>query len=301
MKASDLASLVLLAALWGASFLLTRFAVPDFGAIALTALRVGTAALFLLPLLIARGQVPVLRRHWRAIGLLGVIVSALPFTLFSYALLSITAGLGSILNAVTPMFAAIVAFAWFRDALAPSRVVGLGVGLLGVFVLVWDGATFKPGGSGLAVLAVLAATACYGIGANYTRRWLGGVHPLAIATGSQLAAALALLPSLFWSWPQHAPGAGAWASVIALGVACTGIAFVIFFRLAASIGAARATTVTYLIPVFGMLWGALFLHEPISARMLGGCAVILLGVALTTGLLSPGGLARAALALQRTR
>lgn len=286
MSGRDLIELVLLGALWGASFLFMRIAAPDFGPIALVLLRVGIAALFLLPWLMWRRRLTLLRAHWPALLALGVFAVALPFVLFAYALLSIGAGFGSILNAVTPMFTAVVAFAWLGERLSPLKIAGLVLGFLGVVLLVWNGALFEPGGTGLAVLAALAAALCYGIGANYTRQRLAGVDPMAVSVGTQLAAALLLLPPALWWWPAQSPGLGAWLGVAALGVLCTGVAFVLFFRLIAGIGAARATTVTYLIPVFGMLWGALFLRESVSPRMLAGCAVILLGTALATGILA---------------
>jgi drug/metabolite transporter (DMT)-like permease len=156
-----------------------------------------------------------------------------------------------------------------------------------VLWLAWDKASIKPGehgvSPGLAIAACLGATLCYGFGANYAKRRLGGVPALAVATGSQLAAALALALPAWWLWPTAAPPLGAWASVVGLALPCTALAYLLYFRLIAHVGAARAITVTFLIPVFGLLWGALFLSESLTPEMLLGCAVILLGTALTTG------------------
>ncbi|HEX6706630.1 MAG TPA: DMT family transporter [Albitalea sp.] len=285
MKSSDLTELVALAALWGASFLFMRMGAAEFGPVALSAVRVIGATLFLLPLLKARGQTEALTRHWRPILFVGVMNSALPFLCFSYAALSITAGLSSIFNAATPLFGAVIAWVWLKDRLTPSRIVGLAIGFAGVLWLAWDKASFKPGGSGWAIVACLAATLCYGVSASYTKKRLTGIPPLAVATGSQLGAAIALIvPAIVW-WPTALPSHTAWIAAGLLAVACTGIAYVLYFRLIASVGPANAIAVTFLIPVFAVLWGWLFLGEGITLQMVVGCVVILVGTGLATGVL----------------
>lgn len=285
MTAAQAIELLGLAALWGGSFLFMRLGAGEFGAVALVEVRVAGAALLLLPLLIKRGQTGQLRRHWRAIGVVGVANSALPFLCYSWAALAITAGLSAIFNAASALFGALIAWAWLRERLTPARVASLSIGFAGVLGLAWNKASFKPGGSGWAVLACLAATLCYGFAASYTKQRLTGVAPLAVAAGSQLAAAVVLaLPALWW-WPAQAPSAGAWGAAAALAFVCTGLAYAMYFRLIAAIGPGRATTVTLLVPSFAVLWGGLFLRETVSAAMALGCAVILLGTALATGLL----------------
>jgi drug/metabolite transporter (DMT)-like permease len=285
LKSSDLTELVALAALWGASFLFMRMGAAEFGPVALAAVRVIGAALFLLPLLAARRQLASLTEHWRALLLLGLLNSALPFLCFSYAALSITAGLSSIFNAAAPLFGAVIAWAWLQDRLTPSRLAGLAIGFAGVLWLAWDKASFKPGGSGWAIVACLAATLCYGISACYTKKRFTGVPPLAVATGSQLSASLLLVgPALVW-WPSAMPSGTAWMAAGLLALACTGVAYVLYFRLIASVGPANAIAVTFLIPVFAVVWGWMFLGEGITPQMVVGCAVILVGTALTTGLL----------------
>lgn len=285
MKPSDLIELTTLAALWGASFLFMRMGAAEFGPVALSAVRVIGATLCLLPLLQWRGQMPALRAHWRPIFIVGVVNSALPFLCFSYAALSITAGLSSIFNAATPLFGALIAWLWLKDRLTPSRIAGLAIGFAGVLWLAWDKASFKPGGSGWAIVACLAATLCYGIAASYTKKRLGGVPPLAVATGSQLSAALVLaLPGVIW-WPSAMPSSPAWIAAALLAVACTAVAYLLYFRLIAHVGPANAIAVTFLIPVFAVLWGWLFLAEGVTATMVAGCAVILVGTGLATGVL----------------
>lgn len=293
----DLVDLLGLAALWGGSFLFLRLGAGDFGPVALAAVRVAGAALFLMPLLLLRGQWATLRRHWRVIALAGVTNSALPFLCFSYAALSIPAGLSSIFNAATPLFAAVIAWLWLRDRLTPLRALGLLIGFTGVVGLAWDKAGL-PGSStatptvaaagaspDLAILACLAGALMYGWSANFAKRHLSGVAPLAVAGGSQLSAALLLAVPAWWWWPTQSPSGTAWAAAAALAVLCTGVAYVIFFRLIARIGAAGAMNVTFLSPLFAVLWGAIFLGERPTWAMGLGCAVIVFGTALGLGLL----------------
>jgi drug/metabolite transporter (DMT)-like permease len=299
MKTSDLIELIALAAIWGASFLFMRLGAGEFGPVAMSMLRVAGATLFLLPLLAWQRQAHVLRAHWRPLAVVGVINSVLPFVLFSVAALALNAGLSSIFNATAPLWGALIGALWLKERLLPSRLVGMAIGFAGVLFLAWDKASFKPGehgvSAGLAILACLAATLCYGFGANYTRRKLQGVPPLAVAAGSQLAATAVLALPGAWTWPATMPSATAWSAVIGLALLATGVAYLLYFRLIAHVGPARAISVTFLIPLFGVLWGALFLGETVTAAMLMGCAVILAGTALVTGVVSlPLGRRRAA-------
>ncbi|MDP1902324.1 MAG: DMT family transporter [Rubrivivax sp.] len=289
MTRRDGAELLLLGALWGASFLFMRLGAVDFGPLALVFVRVAGAALVLMPLLLARGEGPALRQHWRAIAVVGLVNSALPFLFFTLAALALSAALMSVFNATAPIWGALVARLWLGDKLGPSRALGLAIGVAGVVGLSWGKADFRPGLHGvspaLGIAACVAAAMLYGVAANLSRRHLGGVPPMAVAAGSQLSAALLLALPAAWAWPAVTPGATAWWSAGALAVACTGAAYVLYFRLIAHAGAANAISVTFLIPAFAMLWGWLFLAERPTAGMLAGCAVILLGTALSTGLL----------------
>jgi drug/metabolite transporter (DMT)-like permease len=286
VKPRDTIDLLLLAALWGASFLFIRVAVPWFGPVPLMFLRVAIGGVFLLPLLAARNGLKDFRAALAPIFFVGVVNSALPFTLFAFAALSLTAGFIAILNASSPMFSAIVGYLWLKDRLSPLRVLGLFIGFLGVVVLVWGKVSFKPGGSCFAISACLLASLFYGIAIQYTKSRLTGVNSLATACGSQLCAALVLLPLAIAYWPAVLPGLHIWLVVTGLGIGCTGLAFILYFRLIANAGPARAITVTYLVPMFGMLWGAIFLDEVPTINMYAGGAIILLGTAITTGLLA---------------
>jgi drug/metabolite transporter (DMT)-like permease len=285
MRPRDILDLVLLAALWGGSFLFTRMAVHGFGPVALIELRTGIAALFLLPLLWWRDGLRDYIANAGAITLVGVTNSALPFALFAYAMLSMTAGFASILNAASPLFGALIGFLWLRQRLTPGQIIGLVTGFLGVALLTWHNAGLQGSGAALALSAALIGTISYGFAANYTTRRLAGVNTLAVATGSQAGAALAMLPLSLWWWPSQPPSATAWLAVSTLGVACSGLAYILYFRLIANVGPTRAIAVTFLIPVFGMLFGVSILGETVTAGMLAGAVVILVGTALATGLL----------------
>ena len=295
MKPRDLIELLLLAALWGASFLFMRVAAPEFGATALVFVRVAVAAVVLLGLLAARSGVDGLadlRRHARPLAVVGIVNSALPFAGFALAALVLQTGLSGILNAMAPLWGALIAWAWLGDRPAGSRLLGLAVGFGGVLLLAWERASFKPGDHGvspaLGMACCLLATLCYGFAVNYTKRALSGVPPLAVATGSQTAAAVVTALPALWAWPATMPSARAWGALLVLGVTCTELAYLLFFRLIAHVKPAKAIAVTYLIPAFAMVWGALFLGEQVSLSMLGGAAVVLLGTALATGVLRLG-------------
>ncbi|GAB2692226.1 DMT family transporter [Aliiglaciecola aliphaticivorans] len=285
MRLKDIFELVLLGALWGSSFLYMRSATPEFGAFALVAVRTGIAALCLLPILFLRKKAFVVKQYWRPILFVGLVNTAIPFVMFSYSTVLLGAGMASILNATAPMFGAIVAFLWLKERLNELAVFGLFIGFSGVVVISLVRTGVELHMSILPILAALGSTFAYGIAACYTKKHLTGINTLAIATGSQVFATLALIPFAVVLWPQQMPSTHAWLQVVVLGVACTGFAYILYFRLIANIGASKAITVAYLVPVFGVLWGALFLQEVVTLGMLLGAGLILLGVSLTTGVI----------------
>lgn len=283
---------VLLAAIWGSSFLFMRMGTVEFGPLPTAAVRVAIAALFLLPLVWLRGLLPVLGQNWKRVFVIGLLNSGIPFACFSFALLSITTGLSAILNATVPMFGALIAWLWLKDRPTPSRMLGLLVSFSGVALLAWDKASFKPDASGVApawaVLACLLACICYGISASYTKRYLSGLPPLVTAAGSQIGATLGLALPALWLWPARMPGATAWLALVAVGVVCTGVAYILFFRLIENAGPQRALAVTFVVPVFAVIYGVLFLGEAVTLWMVSCAAVIVCGTALSTGLLKLG-------------
>ena len=282
---------LLLAALWGSSFLFMRLGAVEFGALPTAGVRVAIASLFLLPLLLYKGLGPDLVVHWKKVFFVGLLNSAIPFALFSFALLSISTGLSSILNATVPLFGALIAWVWLKDRPHGLRILGLLIGFAGVALLASGKASFKPNAAGVttgwAVLACLLACVCYAISASYTKRYLGGLPSLVTATGSQLGATLGLALPTLWLWPQNLPGARAWLALLALGVLCTGVAYILYFRLIEHIGAAKSLTVTFVVPVFAVAYGVIFLSETVSGWMLICGAIIVCGTALSIGLVKP--------------
>ncbi len=287
-----LAQFVALGAIWGSSFMFMRLAVADFGPVATATLRVSLGALFLLPLLLWRGQWPALRARWPAIFFVGLLNSGIPFALFAFSLLTITTGLSSIINATVPMFGALVAWLWLGERPGLWRIVGLVLGFLGVSLLAWDQAGLRA----TAVHPIWAMAAClgacisYALAASYTRLYLQDVPPLAAATGSQIGAALGMALPALWLWPQQPPSQAAWLSLLVLGALCTGVAYLLYFRLLGSASPSRALAVTYLIPLFAVSYGVTLLDEPFTAGMGLSALVILLGTAMATGMIAPDAL-----------
>ena len=285
MKTSIFIEFFALAAIWGSSFLFTRIAAAEFGIFPTAAMRVGIAAAVMLPFLLRSAHWGAFKQHAKPIMFVGLLNSGIPFALYAYAVLSITTGLSAILNATVPLFGAVVAWLWLKDRPSASRVVGLIVGFVGVALLAGDKASFKPGGTGWAILACLCATLCYALAASFTKKYLMGVNPLATATGSQIGASLGLgLPAL-WFWPDKAPSLHAWGALVVMAVLCTAVAYVLYFRLIEAAGPSRALTVTFMIPVFAILYGALFLNEVITPWMIFCGCVVVCGTALSLGLL----------------
>ena len=280
---------VMLAAIWGASFLFTRIGVVEFGPLPTAAVRVTVAALFLMPLVCLRGLLPTLLLHWKKVAFIGMLNSGIPFACFAFALLSITTGLSAILNAAVPMFGAVVAWIWLKDRPTRSRILGLLMGFAGVAMLAWDAASFKPGASGIApawaVLACLLACVCYAVSASYAQRHLAGLPPLVTSAGSMLGASAGLVLPAAWLWPAQNPSARAWLALLLVGVVCTALAYILFFRLIKNAGPAKALSVTFLVPLFAVLYGTTFLGESVTTWMLFCAGVIVCGTALSTGLL----------------
>jgi len=274
LRRADTARLVSLAAIWGASFLFNRIAAPSLGPVLTAELRTLIAGIALAAYFAVSGFNPEWRRWGRQYVVVGILTSAVPFLLWAYAALSLTAGLMAVLNATSPMWGALWSAVLLRERVTRRGVVGLAIGIVGV-ALVTRPETSQP--SHLPLAAALAAAFCYGLPAAYMQRWASDVPSRGMAVGTQLAAGVLLIPFIPLWPPAVAPTPLVAASMLALGLVCGAIAYLLYFRLIADIGATGALTVTYLIPVFGVLWGALFLGEAVSASMLAGAALVILG------------------------
>ncbi|ESQ86318.1 hypothetical protein AEAC466_03720 [Asticcacaulis sp. AC466] len=290
MPAASLIKLILLGAIWGGSFLFMHIAAPVLGPVLLIQSRVLLGAVFLLALAVLWKKPLDIRAHWKHFAILGFFNTALPFLLFAWASRLLPASMLSVLNATVPIWGAIFGAIWLRTALSIKTVAGLALGVAGVAILVgFDGARLTPGMM-LGVAAGLTAAACYAIAALYSKV-ARSVDAFSNAHGSMWAATVLIAPATPFFPAATMPDPWVMLCVLALGIACSGIAYVLYFKLIDEVGAASATTVTFLVPVFGMLWGALVLHEHIGLMGLGGAGLIIVGVALITGF-SPAALVR---------
>lgn len=276
--------LVLLSAIWGASFLFLRISSPVFGPFFLIEMRVASALLVLLPVCLFMGKQQEIVANFKPIFILSLCNMSLPFCLLAYATLSIGAGFASIINATVPFFTAFLAFVIWQQRLSLPAIVGMLIGFFGVVLLMIDSTGPLAGRENLlAIGAGLLASLFYGLAINFMSKKLVGVSGVAVTTGSLLFSAITLLPFALWQLPEVMPSGPIWLSVLSLGILCTGFAFVLFYWLIGRIGPNLAVTNTFLIPLFSLIWGNLFLAEEITLFMLFACTLVLTGVGLTTG------------------
>ncbi|QPF73296.1 DMT family transporter [Roseateles sp. DAIF2] len=289
MSPASLTRLLLLAALWGGSFLLMRIAAPVLGAVPTAFARVALGAAGLLALVLLL-RVPLsFRDKFVATLALGAINSGLPFLMFALAARVLPAGYSAILNATTPLMGVLIGAALFGEHIGRAKAAGVLLGLLGVAVLTRTGPLDTSAPVLWGVAACLVATACYGLAGFLTQRWIarrGGLDSRMVALGSQLGALLLLLPCVGWlaaapdnTMPPLAEiGPQVGAALLALGLLCTSFAYVLYFRLIADVGPLKALSVTFLIPLFGMFWGWLVLDERASLAHAAGGGLIALAL-----------------------
>ena len=282
MRAGDVGRLVALAAIWGAAFIFLRVAAPVLGPAWTSELRVLLGGLVLLAWLRLNGFDPGLRRYARSYLLLGSVTIALPFTLYAFASMHAPASLLSIVNATAPIFGLTWSAAFGDERITPRKAAGLVLGMAGVALIAQPSGIAMGPQLGWAIAAALGACCAYGATGVLVKRLSEGASARGMAAGNQLAAALVLLPLLLVMPPNAPPSALVIANVLGLALLASGVAFVLYFRLIADVGATRALTVTYLIPLFGVFWGWLFLGEALPASALGGGALILGGTVLVT-------------------
>jgi len=272
-------SMLYCGAAFGGSFLFMRVAAPDLPAPAVAFLRLGIAALTLL-LISGPSVLRALRQDWRKFAFLGVFMTGGPFLLFAAAEHTITAGLGAVINATTPMTTVLVVFFWLRQPLTRSRVAAIVIGFAGVAVIVGiDGLRIGPGAATGAVLALLASS-LYGIGLTFARLHMAGHEPLELAFGQLAAGAVLISPFAIATAGEAHPTMASGAAVLGIAIVSTAIAWPLLFRLVRQVGPLAASTITFLNPIFGVLWGALFLHEAVTPTLLGGGILVFIALAL---------------------
>jgi len=282
MTAADSARLVALAAIWGAAFIFLRVVAPVLGPAWTAELRVLLGGLALLVWFRVIGFDAGLRRHWRAYFAVGTINSALPFCMFGFAAMHLPASSMAILNSIAPMFGMLFGALFAGERVTAAKLAGLGAGAAGVALVVQPGGLEAGPMFGWAVAAALGACACYGMTGVVIRRVGQDAPPRGVAAGNQLAAALVILPLLPFLPPSGSPTLLVAGNMLALALLASGVAYLLYFRLIADVGALRALTVTFLIPVFGALWGWLFLGETLPAAAFAGAALIVAGTLLVT-------------------
>ncbi|RON00607.1 DMT family transporter [Pseudomonas brassicacearum] len=281
MNPVDILRMLSLAAIWGASFLFMRIIAPVIGTIPTAFFRVSIAATGLLVILALMRVSWDFRGKFKTVLLLGVINSGLPATLYSVAAQVLPAGYSAIFNATTPLMGVLIGGLFFSERLTLSKIAGVALGLFGVAILTRAGPVAFDMELLMGALACLLATTCYGFAGFLARRWLdhqGGLDSRLSALGSMLGATLFVLPLFGYSVITQPPvswgGWNVWLSLLGLGLGCTAFAYILYFRLLSSIGPVKSMTVTFMIPPFGVLWGALFLDEPLSmAHLYGGMLI----------------------------
>ncbi|MCL6442492.1 MAG: DMT family transporter [Alicyclobacillus sp.] len=280
MKLREIVMLLILAALWGGSFLFMRIGAPALGPLVLVELRVLLAGITLVVFsLVSRHRIHIFHKWWQYL-ILGATNAAIPFTLISFAELRLDAGLAAILNATTPMFTALIAWLWTKEPFTTRKLYGVILGIVGVSVLVgWDGGGHKPHLWLFASFSLLAAI-FYGVAGVFSSKHFKGEEPMDMAIGQQLGATLIMLPFSMATLPHQMPPSVVIFSVLGLAVLCTAIAYLFYFALIHSVGPLKTLTVTFLVPVFGVIWGGLFLGESMTARLVIGLLIILASVAL---------------------
>jgi len=279
--------LFMLSILWGGSFLFIRITAPALGPIAVAELRVLLAGIALALFALATHRQLDLRARWKQYLIVGVINSAIPFALIATAELHLTASLAAVLNATSPLFGALIAALWLRDPLTPNKLAGLAIGVIGVAILTGISLPSLSPEILLAVGASLAGAASYGLAGTYMKARMVGAPSMGVAMGSQLAAALVLAPILPFAPPSSWPNQTVVICMLALALLSTALAYMLFFRLVADIGPMQALTVTFLTPLFGVLWGVLLLGEHITIGTVIGGVIVLAGTALVTGVRLP--------------
>ncbi|MHA3049002.1 DMT family transporter [Acinetobacter sp. ANC 4641] len=285
MRSSDYIKLLFLAAIWGASFLFMRIAVPEFGAINTAFLRVVFGFSGLAIILFMFKSSFQFEGKFKSTLILGMINSGLPFLMYCLAAKWLPAGYSAILNATTPLMGAIFGFNFFGEHLSLKKWIGVFLGLFGIIAITTVGKADTSQGTTAGITACLIATSCYAIAGFLTRRWIsnrGGLDPKIVAFGSQLGAVLFLFPFFIWSMATgpsiHWLQGNVWSSVMAVGLVCTAFAYILYFKLIADIGPLRSLTVTFMIPPFGVLWGYLILGETMTKGFIFGAVIVCIAV-----------------------
>lgn len=287
MSIAQLGALFFLGAIWGASYIFIRVAVEPFGPVFLMFARVALTVPILLGYARLRAIDLQIRVHWRQFLVLGFLGSALPFTLIAWSELTVSGSMAAILTSATPLFTTLVAVPGLGERLTAYKLIGALLGIMGVSIVVGGSPMTLDARFLLATLALLGAALSYALGGVYAKRTFHGVNNLSMSSGQLIAAALILAPLSLFNLPRELPPSDAILTLLALVVLCTAFAYQLYYYLIISAGPIQALTVTLLVPIFGVIWGALWLGERVSPGMLLGLLIVLFSVGLVTGMVSP--------------
>jgi drug/metabolite transporter (DMT)-like permease len=297
VKIKNIIDFILLSALWGGSYVFMKFTAGFIEPIVVAESRMLIAAVCL-------GLFSLFNRHWwqylrmtwpqyQKTFVISIFNSVIPFTLFTYAMQYLNAGIGAILNATSPIWTAIIAAFWLKDRLSPYRLFGLFLGFLGIVLLVWGKVSFSVGGLGLPFLASIGVTISYGFATNYMKKYCEGIHPIGMTLVSMIIGSFILAIPAYQHFPTGFVPNSAWIGMLGLGVGSTAVAYFLFYRLIEQTSPAIAISTTFLVPVFSILWGDIFLNEEPTLQMMVCGGIILLGTALAVGILPLKKLSRA--------
>lgn len=272
--------MLVLAAIWGSSYLFIRMVAPVIGVSLTMGTRVLIAALFLSVLSLVYGQFPSFKKYWWQYILLGALNMVLPNLLVVFSVMQLNASMGSVLNATTPLFTLLIARIWLKEKLSVAKITGLLLGITGIVILVGWNPVAVNGKTMIAVVASILAAVSYGFANVFTRIKFTGSNPMKTASGQMIGAAALVLPFLFAGGDAQTFSLPVFTPLLILGIVCTALAFIIYFKLVSSMGSVNTSMVTILVPFFGILWSAVFLNEPVTIGLLIGLIFIITGLTL---------------------
>jgi len=287
LRLKNIFDFLLLGALWGMSYVFIRLTVGTVAPIVMVESRllIGAICIGVFSLFIQSWRVNLVpfKKDLPRITLISIFNSVLPFAFFAYSMQYLNAGVGGILNSVSPIWSAIIGALWLKERLNISRICGLMLGCAGIVFLMWGKAHFSEDGLGLAVLASVCLTLSYGIASNMIKVYGQGIPTNCLTFSSLAIGALILLIPALQQLPEVALSTSVWVGILGLGIGSTAIGYILFFRLIEDTSPSIAISVTFLVPVFSILWGTVFLDEVPTMRMLIGGLIIVLGTALAVG------------------
>ena len=270
--------ITILGAVWGSAFMFIKIATPELGPIALVNIRLAVAGLIFIPFLLQKKYLKHFKSNIKNILVLSIVNTALPFSLFAFASLESSSNMLSILNGTTAIMAVVISTIWLKVKLNVYQIMGVFVGLFGIIVLANPDNIYI---STKATIFCLGAAFCYALSANYIQKFAHKTNTTVLIGWSLVIASILLIPLTLLNLPSQFPSPKVIFSILWLGVISTGIAFLGYVRLIEKIGAVKTATVAYFIPVFGVIWGYIFLSEPITLQILIGMMLILTGIIFT--------------------